>query len=168
MSCCLNTTKNVTNCLLRVTKLVRFSFLNTKHVLNNEALTVRHYFMFSNDSSRNSTTIHMNDLVLDSGIACRTRSPPTREEFRINSFERTHIDSFIIRELEVGFSVVRRKKEKVLNRKHFPAKQAEGEKKHSGSFWTTLEQLLKETGTSQRCMVDPAETQNLFRPKEEK
>ena len=51
-----------------MTKLVRFCFLNTKHVLNNEALTIRNSFVFSNDSSTNPTTSYIINLVMDSVI----------------------------------------------------------------------------------------------------
>jgi len=66
MSWCACLTDRASDPLLCAAELVRFRFLNTKHVLNNEALTTRENIVFSHDSSRNPTATYIIDSVVDS------------------------------------------------------------------------------------------------------
>jgi len=66
MSWCACLTDRASDPLLHAAESVRFCFLNTKHVLNNEALAIRDNVVFSHDSSRNPTTTYIIDSVVDS------------------------------------------------------------------------------------------------------
>ena len=80
--------------MLCVAELVRFHFLNTKHVLNDEVLTARDDIVFSHDSSRNPAATCMIDSVVDSDRRCQVNIWRLREFVIIGDLVAKWLKSF--------------------------------------------------------------------------